>query len=90
MLEPGCYKKHQKKVSDQLLVCGIRDLAGPEWFQTDCKYMSPNVSFDHSGSILYHCPSESSQTSNRSGTYFAISYSKLAIIILTTLWYSCL
>ena len=48
--------------------------------------MSPSDSPDHPGSILYH--SESSevpipQTSNWSGTFFAVPYSKPALVVPT-------
>jgi len=34
-LEPVCFKKRQKIVPDQLLVCGVGESEGPEGFQTD-------------------------------------------------------
>ena len=57
-LEPVCCKKQQKKVPDQLLVCGIGDL-WRTWMIPNWLYMSPSDSLDHPGSILYH--SESSE-----------------------------
>ena len=34
-LEPVCSKKQQKKVPDQLLVCGVRDPEDSEWYKID-------------------------------------------------------
>ena len=57
-LEPVCCKKQQKKVPDQLQVCGIGDL-WRTWMIPNLLYMSPSDSPDHPGSILYRL--ESSQ-----------------------------
>ena len=71
-LEPVCCKKQQKKIPDQLLVCGIGDFWRtwmiPNWF-----YMSPSDTPDHPGSIytIQNCQrSPIPQTSNWSGIFF--------------------
>ena len=69
-LEPVCCKKQQKKVPDQLLVCGIGDL-WRTWMIPNWLHMSPSDSPDHPGSIYYHLQrSHIPQTSNWSGTVF--------------------
>ena len=73
LLEPVCCKKQQKKVPDQLLVCGIGDL-WRTWMIPNWLYMSPCDSPDHPRSIFQRSPIP--QTSNWSGTFFAASYSK--------------
>ena len=65
VVEPICCKKQQKKVPNQLLVCGIGDL-------NDSK-LTPSDSPDHQGSILYHSELQRSpipQTRNWPGTFF--------------------
>ena len=51
VLEPVCCKKQQKKVPDQLQVCGIGDL-WRTWIIPNWLYMSPSDSTDHQGSIF--------------------------------------
>ena len=76
ILEPVCCKKQKQKVLDQLLVCGIGNLRRSEWYEVD-----PGWSGESLGqSVWNHQRSPILQTSNWSGIFFAVSYSKLALV----------
>ena len=71
LLEPVCCKKQQKKVPDQLLVCGIGYL-WRTWFQTDCIWVQviPLIIQYQFYTIQNLQRSPIPQTSNWSGTFF--------------------
>ena len=83
LLEPVCCKKQEKKVPDQLPVCRIGDL-WRTWFQTDCIWVQviPLIIQNQFHTIQNLQRSPIPQTSNWSGTLFAVSYSKPALVVV--------
>ena len=84
-LEPICYTEWQKKVPDQLLVCGIGHLRR-FWMILNGLWMSQSDLLDRLGSIWYHSgPSEVPYSTNQYLVryfFFATWYNKLALVCL--------
>ena len=80
-LELVCCKMQQTKVPDQLLVCRIGDF-WRTWIIPNSSYTSPSdplIIQDQFYTIQNLQRSPIPQTSNWSGTFFAVSYSKSAL-----------
>ena len=87
ILEPVCCKKWQKKGQDQLLVCKIGDLRRTWMIQTDGIWVQviSLIIQDQLYTVQNPKSFPIPQTSNWSGSFFAVSYSKPALV-KCTIW----
>ena len=79
---PGCCKKQQRKFMSSYWFAEWGTSEGPEWFQTDCIWVQviPLIIQNQFHTIQNLQRSPIPQTSNWSETFWAVSYSKPALI----------